>query len=445
MRVDIEIASVDERIGHQLDAILHHTDFQRLEAAWRGLKFLVDHTDFRKNVRIEVLDVDKETLRRDFEDAPDITQSGLFRHTYTEEYDTPGGQPIAALISDYAFDRSPQDMALLRDISKVAAAAHMPFIGAVSSEFFGKASMEEVVAIRDLRAYFERAEYLRWNSLRKTDDARYLGLTLPRFLARLPYGADTTPVRSFNYTEAVNASDHSQYLWANASFAFATNLVRSFVRNGWCIQIRGPRAGGIVEDLPTQLYALGAGNLAKIRTDALVPETREFEFAHLGLIALSHYQNHDEACFYSAHSAQRPEDFDTKEASVVVPIALERVRGTVWTGQIQDERLIEDADYYLSVQAALPAHALIEQFPRLCKAGAPDEVEQIVNSALSGIPIKPMSRLPAAIPVRIENQYFALDASHPAFKRMIDARACQFYVPASIPDVSLELYAVLPT
>jgi hypothetical protein len=333
----------------------------------------------------------------------------------------------------------------LRDISKVAAAAHMPFIGAVSSEFFGKASMEEVVAIRDLRAYFERAEYLRWNSLRKTDDARYLGLTLPRFLARLPYGADTTPVRSFNYTEAVNASDHSQYLWANASFAFATNLVRSFVRNGWCIQIRGPRAGGIVEDLPTQLYALGAGNLAKIRTDALVPETREFEFAHLGLIALSHYQNHDEACFYSAHSAQRPEDFDTKEASVVVPIALERVRGTVWTGQIQDERLIEDADYYLSVQAALPAHALIEQFPRLCKAGAPDEVEQIVNSALSGIPIKPMSRLPAAIPVRIENQYFALDASHPAFKRMIDARACQFYVPASIPDVSLELYAVLPT
>ncbi|WP_284504305.1 type VI secretion system contractile sheath large subunit [Caballeronia sp. ATUFL_F1_KS4A] len=315
LHIDMEIASVDQRLGDQLDAILHHPDFQRLEAAWRGLKFLVDHTDFRKNVHIEVLDVDKETLRRDFEDAPDVVQGGLFRHTYTEEYDTPGGQPIAALISNYAFDRSPQDMALLRDISKVSAAAHMPFIGGVSPEFFGKASMEDVVAIRDLRGHFERAEYFRWNSLRKTDDARYLGLTLPRFLARLPYGADTTPVRSFNYTEAVNHSNGAGYLWANASFAFATNLVRSFVRNGWCIQIRGPRAGGIVENLPTQLYALGAGNLAKIRTDALVPETREFEFAHIGLIALSHFQNHDDACFYSAHSVQKPEDFDTKEAS----------------------------------------------------------------------------------------------------------------------------------
>ncbi|SAL76939.1 EvpB family type VI secretion protein [Caballeronia peredens] len=313
-RVDFEIASVDERIGHQLDAILHHPDFQRLEAAWRGLKFLVDQTDFRKNVRIEVLDVAKETLRQDFEDAPDIVQSGLFRHTYTEEYDTPGGEPIAALISDYEFDRSAQDMALLREISKVSAAAHMPFIGAVSPQFFGKASMEEVVAIRDLRGYVERAEYLRWNSLRKAEDARYLGLTLPRFLARLPYGPDTAPVRSFNYTEAVK-DEQRHSLWANASFAFATNLVRSFIRNGWCIQIRGPRAGGIVEGLPTQLYDLGAGNLAKIQTEALVAETREFEFAHLGLIALSHYQNHDQACFYSAHSVQRPEDFDTKEAS----------------------------------------------------------------------------------------------------------------------------------
>nr|WP_244158532.1 type VI secretion system contractile sheath large subunit [Caballeronia fortuita] len=315
MWVDLEIANLDEQLGHQLDAILHHPHFQRLEAAWRGLKFLVDSTDFRKNVRIEVLDVDKETLRQDFEDAPDIIQSGLFRHTYTEEYDTPGGEPIAALISDYAFDRSPRDIALLRDISKVAAAAHMPFIGAVSPAFFGKASMEEVIAIRDVRAYVERAEYVRWNSLRRTDDARYLGLTLPRFLARLPYDDDTTPVQPFNYTETVKHADSDSYLWANASFAFATNLVRSFVRNGWCIQIRGPRAGGIVEGLPTQLYALGAGNLAKIRTDALVPETREFEFAHLGLIALSHYQNHDEACFYSAHSVQKPEDLDTKEAS----------------------------------------------------------------------------------------------------------------------------------
>ncbi|SAK96650.1 EvpB family type VI secretion protein [Caballeronia catudaia] len=319
-RLDCLITDVDEKIGRQLDEILHRHDFQRLEAAWRGLKFLVDQTDFRKNVKIEVLDVSKDALRQDFEDAPDVIQSGLFWHTYTQEYDTPGADPISALISDYAFDHGPQDMALLRDISKVSAAAHMPFIGAVSPQFFGKASMEEVASIRDLGEHFERAEYLRWKTLRKSEDARYLGLTLPRFLARLPYGPDTTRpdtarAPAFNYVEDVEGGDQRRYLWANASFAFATNLVRSFIRNGWCIQIRGPQAGGLVEALPTQLYDLGAGRLGKIPTEALIAETREFQFAHLGLIALSHYKNHDYACFYSAHSVQEPETFDTKEAS----------------------------------------------------------------------------------------------------------------------------------
>lgn len=311
---DFCIAECDEFISRQLDEILHHSDFQRLESAWRGLKFLVDQTDFRQRVVIEVLDVSKGVLRQDFEDAPDVAHSGLFWHTYTQEYDTPGAHPFSAVISNFEFDHGPQDIALLRDISKVAAAAHMPFIGAVSPQFFGKTSMEEVVSICDIGDYFDRAEYLRWKSLRKSEDARYLGLTLPRFLARLPYDADTAPTRAFNYTENVG-SDQRHYLWANASFAFATNLVRSFVRNGWCVQIRGPQAGGLVEALPTQLYDLGTGGLAKIPTDALIPEAREFEFANFGLIPLSHYKNHDYACFYSAHSAQRPENFDTKEAS----------------------------------------------------------------------------------------------------------------------------------
>ncbi len=191
----------------------------------------------------------------------------------------------------------------------------MPFIGAVSARFFGKETMEDVVSIRDLIDHFDRPEYQKWNALRESPDARYLGLTLPRFLARLPYGCDDGAAHTGNYIEEIRQAGARGFLWANASFAFATNLVRSFARNGWCVQIRGPQSGGLVENLPTQLYDLGAGRLGKITTEALVPETREYEFAELGLIALSHYKNHDHACFYSAHSVQHPEVFDTKEAS----------------------------------------------------------------------------------------------------------------------------------
>jgi type VI secretion system protein ImpC len=166
-------------------------------------------TDFRKNVKIEVLDVSKDALRQDFEDTPEIIQSGLYLHTYIQEYDTPGGEPIGSVISNYEFDRSPQDIALLRNISKVSAAAHMPFIGSVAPKFFGKESMEEVASIRDIGNYFDRAEYLKWKSFRESDDARYIGLTLPRFLVRLPYGPETVPVRAFNYTEAVKGPDHT--------------------------------------------------------------------------------------------------------------------------------------------------------------------------------------------------------------------------------------------
>ncbi|MCA3209346.1 type VI secretion system contractile sheath large subunit [Cupriavidus sp.] len=313
--LDFHIAHLDEQISRQLDAIMHHETFQEIESAWRGLKFLVDRTDFRNNVKIEVLDVSKEALRQDFDDTPEVIQSGLYLHTYIREYDTPGGEPIGSIISNYAFDRSPQDIALLRNISKVSAAAHMPFVGSVSPKFFGKESMDEVASIRDIGNYFDRAEYMKWKSFRESDDARYIGLTLPRFLARLPYGPETVPVRAFNYAEAVKGPDHNRYLWANASFAFAANMVQSFIKNGWCVQIRGPQAGGLVEDLPIHLYDLGTGNQAKIPTEVLIPETREFEFANLGFIPLSYYKNHDFACFFSAHSAQKPTLYDTTEAT----------------------------------------------------------------------------------------------------------------------------------
>ncbi len=187
------------------------------------------------------------------------------------------------MISAYEFDASPQDVALLRNISRVSAAAHMPFIGAVGPAFFLKETMEEVAAIKDIGNYFDRAEYIRWKAFRETDDARYIGLVMPRVLGRLPYGPDTVPVRSFNYVEQVKGPDHEKYLWTSAAFSFASNMVKSFVNNGWCVQIRGPQAGGAVKDLPIHLYDLGTGNQVKIPSEVMIPETREFEFASRAL------------------------------------------------------------------------------------------------------------------------------------------------------------------
>jgi len=313
--IDHHIAELDYQIGRQLDAVMHCDEFQRVESLWRGLKYLVDNTDYRQNVKTEILDLSKDDLRQDFEDAPEIIQSGLYWHAYINEYDQPGGEPIAAVISAYEFDASAQDVALMRNISRVSAAAHMPFIASAGPTFFLKNSMEEVAAIKDIGNYFDRAEYIKWKSFRDTDDSRYLGLVMPRVLGRLPYGPDTVPVRSFNYSEEVKGPDHEKYLWTNASFAFAANMVKSFISNGWCVQIRGPQAGGAVQDLPIHLYDLGTGNQVKIPSEVMIPETREFEFANLGFIPLSYYKNRDYACFFSANSTQKPALYDTADAT----------------------------------------------------------------------------------------------------------------------------------
>ncbi|WP_455864780.1 type VI secretion system contractile sheath large subunit [Pantoea agglomerans] len=313
--LDHHIARLDGQISRQLDAVMHHDAFQQVESLWRGLKSLVDKTDFRQNVKIDVLDLSKADLLQDFEDAPEIIQSGLYAHTYIAEYDTPGGEPIGALISSYEFDASAQDVALLRNISKVAASAHMPFIGSAGPQFFLKENMEDVAAIKDIGNYFDRAEYIKWKAFRETDDARYIGLVMPRVLGRLPYGPDTVPVRSFNYVEEVKGPDHDKYLWTHASFAFAANMVKSFINNGWCVQIRGPQAGGAVQDLPIHLYDLGTGNQVKLPSEVMIPETREFEFANLGFIPLSYYKNRDYSCFFSANSTQKPALYDTADAT----------------------------------------------------------------------------------------------------------------------------------
>ncbi|MEM9996415.1 MAG: type VI secretion system contractile sheath large subunit [Bacteroidota bacterium] len=310
------VAQLDEKISRQLDVVLHHPDFQKLESSWKGLKFLLDRTDFKQgNVNIEIMNVSKDDLQESFEDSPELIQSALYQKVYTEAYDTPGASPYSSIIANYEFDASPPDVALLQNASKVAAAAHCPFISSVGPKFFGVDSMEEWRKIPDLAAYLETADYIKWNSFRDSEDSRYVGLTFPRFMLRLPYGPDTVPVKSFNYKEQVTGADHDKYLWGNAAFSFAANMVQAFAKDGWSVQIRGPQSGGKVEDLPVHVYDVGKGAQTKIPTEVPISETLEFECANLGFMPLSVYQNTDYACFFSANSAQRPKEYDDPNAT----------------------------------------------------------------------------------------------------------------------------------
>ncbi len=313
--LDSYIARIDETISSQLDEIMHDERFQKVESTWRGLQYLVQRTDFKANTKIEIIDVSKDDLREDFEEAPDTTQSGLYKHVYVQEYDTPGGEPVSAILGNYEFDASAQDISLLTEISRISSVSHAPFISSVGAKFFDKAGIDEIPKIHDLANYMDRAEYIRWKGFRESEDSRYIGLTLPRFLLRLPYGKDNNPVRAFNYEEQVSAEGHENYLWGNACFAFAANMAASFKDNGWCVNIRGPESGGKVENLPIHLYDAGRGLQSKIPTEILIPETRELEFAELGFIPLSYYKNSDYACFFSANSVQHPAEYTTAEAT----------------------------------------------------------------------------------------------------------------------------------
>ena len=307
--LDQFIARIDQTISGQLDAILHHPDFQRLESAWRGLHFLLERCDFRCNTKVEVLDCTKADLLEDFEESPEIIQTGLYRHVYVNEYDTPGGQPFGAMVADFEFDASAQDITLLRETSKVSASAHCPFLSSVGAKFFGKSKVEDIAKINDLSNYMEKAEFTRWRSFRETEDSRYVGLLAPRFLLRLPYGQDTAPVRTFNYEEDVSGEDHENYLFGNPVFAFAGNIGQSFAKHGWAVNIRGPEAGGKVDNLPVHLQDTGKGMQIKMPTEMLISETRELELANLGFIPLSYYKNSDFACFFSANSVQKPAEY----------------------------------------------------------------------------------------------------------------------------------------
>jgi type VI secretion system protein ImpC len=324
--VDDMIAEVDEKLSRQLDAILHNPKVQELESSWRSLKFLVDRTDFRENIKLEILNVSKDDLLEDFEDAPEIPKSGLYKTVYTAEYGQFGGQPYAAMIGNYDFGPGPQDIKLLQDVASVAAMAHAPFISAAGPQFFGLDDFTNLPQLKDLKSVFEGPQYTKWNSFRESEDARYVGLTLPRFLLRLPYGPDTQPVKAFNYQE--NVSDgHDKYLWGNTAFAFASKLTDSFSKYRWCANIIGPQGGGSVEDLPLhQFEAMGAIQ-TKIPTEILVSERREFELAEEGFIGLTMRKGSDNAAFFSANSVQKPKFFgiskEGKEAELNYKLGLQ--------------------------------------------------------------------------------------------------------------------------
>jgi type VI secretion system protein ImpC len=313
--VDQAISEIDAKLSDQISEFLHNDKFQQLESSWRSLKFLVDRTNFQRNIKVEIINVSKQALADDFEDAPEPVQSGLYKHIYTQEYDQPGGEPFGAVVSNYSFGRGPTDIDLLQNVAKISAATHCPFIGSVNADFFGLDSITKLPNIPDLASLFEQAEYAKWNGFRDTEDSRYVGLTVPRFLLRLPYGKETTPVKEFDFEESVSGEEHGKYLWGNASFAFATRLTESFANHGWCVNIRGPQAGGLVEDLPLHLYSAGGDTETKVPTEILIPDRREYEFAQQGLVPLSFYKNKNYACFFSAQSVQRPKQYSTAEAT----------------------------------------------------------------------------------------------------------------------------------
>jgi len=306
--VDQMIAEIDRKISEQLDAVLHTEQFQQLESAWRGLKFMVDRTDFRQNIKVEILSVSKDELLTDFEDSPEIVKSGLYKHVYTAEFGQFGGQPVAAMVTAYEFSAGAQDVKLMQYMSAVGAMAHAPVIASAAPEMFGVEKHEDIANLKDLQSIFEGPKYAKWNSFRESEDSRYFGLTLPRFLLRLPYGPDTVPVKSFNYQEQ-SAGETDNYLWGNAAFAFATRLTDSFAKYRWCPNIIGPQSGGAVENLNLHTYESMGQLQSKVPTEVLISDRREFELADQGFIALTMRKGSDNAAFFSANSVQKPKNF----------------------------------------------------------------------------------------------------------------------------------------
>ena len=316
--IEAMIAQIDAKLTEQINLILHHAEFQKLEGAWRGLHHLVNNTETDEMLKIRFMDVSKQelgkTLKRFKGTAWD--QSPLFKKIYEAEYGQLGGEPFGCLVGDYHFDQTPPDVELLGEMSKIAAAAHCPFIAGASPTVMQMDSWQELANPRDLTKIFQTPEYAGWRSLRESDDSRYLGLAMPRFLSRLPYGAKTSPVEEFDFEEDTGAADHTRYTWANAAYAMAANINRSFKMYGWCSRIRGIESGGAVEGLPTHTFPTDDGGVdMKCPTEIAISDRREAELAKNGFMPLVHRKNSDFAAFIGAQSLQKPAEYDNPTAT----------------------------------------------------------------------------------------------------------------------------------
>jgi type VI secretion system protein ImpC len=314
--INTRIAEIDRLLSAQLNEIMHHEDFQKLEGSWRGLHYLVRNTLTSSQLKIRVMNVTKKDLLKDFERALEFDQSTLFKKVYEDEYGTFGGAPFGALIGDYEFGNHPQDMALLDKIAGVAAAAHAPFLSAASAGMFGWDEFSEMSEVRDVSKIFDRTEYMKWRSFRESEDSRYVGLTLPHVLGREPYGAATKPTETFRFEEDVDGTNHKKYLWTNAAYSLATRLTEAFAMNGWCVAIRGVEGGGLVQDLPTHAFETDEGEIAaKCPTEVAITDRREKEFADNGFIPLVHCKGTDYAAFFATQSANKAKKYDTDAAN----------------------------------------------------------------------------------------------------------------------------------
>ncbi len=304
------IGEIDKSLSTQLNEVMHHPDFQKLEGTWRGLHYLVHQSETGESLKIRVLNVTKKELFKDLEKAAEFDQSALFKRIYEEEYGQLGGKPYGMLVGDFQFGRSAEDISLLTMIAQVAAAAHAPFVAAASPAMFNMERYDEMPKPRDLAKIFESVEYAAWKSFRESEDSRYAGLTLPRVLARLPYGANFKRVSEFNFEENVDGTDHDKYCWMNSSWAYATRITDAMAKWGWMARTRGVEAGGKVEGLPVHTFYTDDGDLAmKCPTEIAISDRREFELSNLGFLPLLHNKDTDNAVFMGAQSCQKPQKY----------------------------------------------------------------------------------------------------------------------------------------
>jgi type VI secretion system protein ImpC len=315
--LDARVAELDRLISMQLSEVMHHPEFQKLESTWTGLQYLCKQTSTGANLKIQLFNATKQELIKDFKTAIDFDQSVLFKKVYEEEFGTFGGAPFGTLIGDFNIGRQPEDMFFLEQMSHVAAAAHAPFISAASPEMLGIDSFDDLGKPRDLSKVFDTVDYAKWKSYRESEDSRYVGLTLPRFLGRLPYNPkDGITTEGFNFVEEVDGADHSKYLWVNTAFAMGARLTAAFENHGWCAAIRGVEGGGLVEDLPTHTFKTDEGEVAlKCPTEVAITDRREKELSDLGFIPLVHCKNTDYAAFFGAQSTQKAAKYDSDAAN----------------------------------------------------------------------------------------------------------------------------------